>query len=477
MAEKIAANETIESKKAAKKARSSRNKALFLSGIYTASQVLGLGACKTGTSPMPEPERCDCPDGTEHNVACACGKDGCECKIKLSYNLTFGNRKVVLNVPDAGIEQEHLDLIQGVLDNAAIVSEAGSSAPLFASASEDIVITVTNDSGSYSYVSPNEIKISIEGISGFEASFVEFYNKAQEDYFLQLESHGHTFGGRGVVIAGGLTEDQVNKIKSMLDDLASSSDPAVQWLKEQTDGDNNTLTVKIGSGYACTATTLTITANFASDDSFNASVLAAVVDGAPEFCRCPNETVHEFSDSTCCTAGDCTCTIKPTHNLTFGTRQVILDVPASGITQAQKETFQTKLTTAFDTFSADVSNTSDPYLVAFLARSSIPLTISVVEESFSAPYFRDEGIDSLSIGQDFWDASSGQTIEVIFYTFSIMHNSEYISRMFDTSKETVRLAFRPLDIKRLTNGVMEQFYASGAQGVSVTFFLDKFLSI
>jgi hypothetical protein len=36
-------------------------------------------------------------------------------------------------------------------------------------------------------------------------------------------------------------------------------------------------------------------------------------------------------------------------------------------------------------------------------------------------------------------------------------------KQFDTSKETVRLAFQPLgkkDTKQLINGVMEQFYAS-----------------
>jgi hypothetical protein len=153
--------------------------------------------------------------------------------------------------------------------------------------------------------------------------------------------------------------------------------------------------------------------------------------------------VREYSDSpACCNGINCACGVKTAYNLTFGTREVLLKVPASGITQAQKETFQTKLTAAFNDLSGITG--FDTSAAAFIARTSIPLTISIVEESISGPvYFRDDGIDSLSIGKDFFDPASTQNIGGMLYGFAILHENDYVSKIFDTSKETVRLAYAP----------------------------------
>jgi hypothetical protein len=120
------------------------------------------------------------------------------------------------------------------------------------------------------------------------------------------QTYSHTFGDRPVTInapTGGLTEAQVSSIKSMLDTLAEGADAATTWLK----GIDGTLNVVIeGSGYACTAATLTISSNFASDASLNTSVRSAVESAVP--CPCPAGTMREFSDSpACCTSGDCNC--------------------------------------------------------------------------------------------------------------------------------------------------------------------------
>jgi hypothetical protein len=237
-----------------------------------------------------------------------------------------------------------------------------------------------------------------------------------------------------------LTEAQVAGIKSMLDTLAADTGAAATWLKGQT----GTLSVVIGSGYGCTATTLTIPANFASDASLDASVKAAVESAVP--CPCPAGTMREFSDSpACCTSGDCTCDVKTTHELLLGSRPVTFNVLDGGITEAQKDAFQTKLTDAFSTLSSAATG-GDPNAAAFIARTSIPLIISVQEESFPAPgYYRSDGTDSLSIGEDFFDPESTQSLFVILYAFSIEHNSDYTAQIFDTSKETIRLAYAPFD--------------------------------
>jgi hypothetical protein len=264
----------------------------------------------------------------------------------LSYEL--GDRHVVINVPAGGLSEEQISAIRDMLSslNAAIESD-----PVAKWLSEQPGTLSVNIGEGYACDGATlTVPADCDKDTSFETAVHAAVETAAQDDLCNCPNgteheysddpccdednctctvkltHSHEFGNRPVEIqapAGGLTEAQVTKIKTMLNGLATSSDPAAQWLKGQT----GTLTVNIGNGYECTASTLTIPADFASNASFEADVLAAVVDGAPEFCRCPAGTVHEFADSQCCTAGDCNCDIETTHNLTLGSRPVTFNVP------------------------------------------------------------------------------------------------------------------------------------------------------
>ncbi|MDR1909289.1 MAG: hypothetical protein LBQ35_05180 [Spirochaetaceae bacterium] len=95
------------------KAKSVHNKALLAAGLMTAAGILG--GCDNGTTtPAPETKKCECPETAHKNLptdVCCDGED-CVCTVKRVYNLTFGKRPVVLNVPESGLAQDTVDAIQ-----------------------------------------------------------------------------------------------------------------------------------------------------------------------------------------------------------------------------------------------------------------------------------------------------------------------------------------------------------------------------
>jgi hypothetical protein len=211
----------------------------------------------------------------------------------------------------------------------------------------------------------------------------------------------------------------------------------VIWLK----GQPGTLSVVIGSGYACTATTLTIRSNFSSDESLNTSVRSAVESAVPETCNCPNGTEHQFESDRCNIDG-CECTVKQEYTFTAAGVSVVINVPPAGYDVDELKRHVTDY--------LEWSNNADPFIAG-------GITITVVDEDI---YHDTTGNNSIKIG-NLYPITYADVANL--FDYMIMYTA-----MFDTSKETIRLAYAPFseaDKERL-----------GSAGVTVTFSLDNFLS-